>query len=362
MSRKEEFIHHSSGVTEFHGADFKEIYYPWGHPKGFVVDGIQRNSQGYLRPCCLPHILERRPPFEVIHDSIPKPILKAVSNFGDGHYGLIRLCRFHEIEAIRLIVLNPLLALALSMQEDEDTAAEMVLKSWRDIARFCGYGGKADARLMAKFTKDQVHHDTLSELADIEDKRRKKLLSYLPRITYDAWLMVQELPLEVLSVEQLTYAAHNLKGTNHRDAIATLIMLRRALLLPLWPYPAMPIGKLMERSIGLRREAHRRDAIPKTIFPPPPFPPVDDYIPVADSHDLIYVAVRFECCAEGYHDVMKKGHASIWWNESGAEPHVVLLLRFLGVWRVEQVRGVGNMPVSEVTEEHVKKLFHGRKS
>src|SRR5690606_1813318 len=139
----------------------------------------------------------------------------------------------------------------------------------------------------------------------------------------------------------------------HRDAIATLILLRRALLLPLWPYPAMQIGKLMERSIGLRREAHRRDAIPKTIFPPPPFPPVDDYIPVADSHDLIYVAVRFECCAEGYHDVMKKGHASIWWNESGAEPHVVLLLRFLGVWRVEQVRGVGNMPVSEVTEEHV---------
>lgn len=351
------------GVIEFEGADFIERYYPWNHAGGFRVEGAERDCYGYLRPSCLLHILEGITPFRALHGSIPRSVIRRVNGFKEGHYDLIRLAAKHEIEAIRLMVMNPLLALALSRHPDDETAQEMVLRPWRDIVRWLGFeAGHSMARILSKMQPELQICQTLSEFPRL-GPRREKMLSYLPAITVDVWVMIFTLPDAALSVEQLRYAAGNRRGTHYCNAIETIIMFRKALnRRAIWPYPPLPLQQLQDRVAPLRREAQQCGAVPQTVFPPPPFTDTGNYWAVLDSGDLSYVALKFECCVENYSQFLENGSAAIYWDERGADPHVVLLTCSKDIWRVDQVRGPSNTPVHGVTEMAVRALFHGRKS
>ena len=362
---KDPFLLLPNGIIEFRGENFRETYYPWDQPGGFRVEGAERSRGGYLSPLAITQVIEGTPPFDRIHESIPREVLAEVMKNGYGRYGLLRLCALRQEPAMRLMRQNPLLALALS-REHEEVASELVTKPWREIVGRCRIpGGSSIARIMARMSSDLLHHLTLRELMRLGERKRQ-MLSYIARVTVDVWACVTSLPDKALSVPLLKMASLQERGTLCRDRVRDVLRVRQALgLEPVWPF-ASTISKttlrhISDRVVEWRRSAFRSGAIPTEQFPPPPFPPCEGYIPVLDTEDLSYVALRFACCAESYYEAIMDRSVSIWWNE-GTEPHVVLLTDQGDAWWVDQVISEGNLPVSHETYDRANQFFHGRRT
>lgn len=368
-----------------------ETIRPWGHPKGFGVDGCHRESyNGEARPMFLLHAIRyygnptgqpqtvHRPtaePIDQIARSIPRDVLMAIYHIPHWPIELIQLAEVYPEAFVLLCKSNPALAALLGRLGATHTLwgpryfGQYLGRDENDICRQIGYGSEI-ATYLRRFADVSLSAHGYLDMALTAWRKpgMSRLLTHLPLITLDTmvtamnhWQIARECP-SILHLTSEKQDSETDYSTTVYENVEAVQQMRRSMRKPAWPWNKIKsVDQLQKIRQETEEAAFKAGTLAHTVYPAPPVSPCAEWGWISESQELADLGRQYQNCASSHHWKCLTGDCAIYVSRrTGFDETVIVSLirdRATNSWSIGDIVGPRNSLVDEEDAEKARLHF-----